>query len=141
MVRKSNTKTATPPKQIKVEPNIAVVKDLLADNIDGHVIYLCDEAARIAKPDIKDKHRPVVGMPVVSVKIGDHCYHGLCDLGASVSTIPFTLYQEIMNDIAPAEIEDIDVTIELANRDTITPLGIVRYVEVLCGKKNTLLIF
>src|SRR6266566_1022149 len=39
-----------------------------------------------------------------------------------------------MNDIAPSEIEDIDVTIKLANRDTITPLGIVRDVEVLCGK-------
>ena len=73
-------------------------------------------------------------MPVVYPKIGDHCYHGLCDLGASVNAIPFTLYQEIMNDIAPAEIEDIDVTIKLANRDTITPLGIVRDVEVLCGK-------
>ena len=39
-----------------------------------------------------------------------------------------------MNDIAPAEIEDIDVTIKPANRDTITPLEIVRDVEVLCGK-------
>ena len=58
-------------------------------------------------------------MPIVSVKIGDHCYRGLCDLGASVSAIQFTLYQEIMNDIAPVEIEDIDVTIKLANRDTI----------------------
>ena len=73
-------------------------------------------------------------MPVVSLKIGDHCYHGLCDLGASVCAIPFTLYQEIMNDIASAEIEDIDATIKLANRDTITPLGIVRDLEVLCGK-------
>ena len=43
-----------------VEPNIAVVKDLLADNIDGRVIYFCDEAARIAKPDTKNKHTPVV---------------------------------------------------------------------------------
>ena len=39
-----------------------------------------------------------------------------------------------MNDIAPADIEDIDVTIKLANRDTISPIGIVRDVEVLCGK-------
>ena len=39
-----------------------------------------------------------------------------------------------MNDIAPTEIEDIDVTIKLANRDTITPLGIVWDVEVLCSK-------
>ena len=37
------------------------------------------------------KHRPIIGMPVVSVKIGDHCYHGLCDIGASVSAIPFYL--------------------------------------------------
>ena len=111
-----------------------MVKDLLGENIDRHVIYFCDEASRIAKPDEKDKHRPVVGMPAVSVKIGDHCYHGLCDIGASVSAIPFTLYQEIMNDIAPGEIEDIDVTIKLANRDTITPLGIVRDVEVFVAK-------
>ena len=73
-------------------------------------------------------------MHVVYVKIGDHCYHGLCDMGASVSAIPYTLYKEIMHDITPAEIEDIDVTIKLANRDTISPIGIVRDVEVLCGK-------
>ena len=92
MVRKSNTRTPTPPEQIKVEPSIVMVKDLLVDNIDGHAIYFCDEAARIAKPDIKQEHRPVVGMHVVSVKIGDHSYHGLCDVGACVSAIPFTLY-------------------------------------------------
>ena len=54
VVRKSNTRTPTPSKQIKVAPSIAMVKDLLADNIDGHVIYFCDEAVRIAKPGIKD---------------------------------------------------------------------------------------
>ena len=46
-----------------------------------------------------------------------------------------------MADIAPAEIEGIDVTIKLANRDTISPVGIVSDVEVLCGKTNILLIF
>ena len=134
MVRKSNTRTPTPPEQIKVEPSIAMVKDILVNNIDGHVIYFCDEAARIAKPDTKDKHKLVVGMPVVSVQIGDHCYHGLCDVGASVSAIPYTLYHEIMNDIAPAEIEGIDVTIKLANRDTISRVGIVRNLKSCVGK-------
>ena len=75
-VRKSNARTPTPSEKIKVEPSIAMVKDLLVDNIDGHVIYFCDEAARIARPNTKNKHRPVVGMHVISVKIGDHCYHG-----------------------------------------------------------------
>ena len=110
-----------------------MVKDLLDDNLDGHVIYFCGETANIARLDAKI-HRPVVGMPVISVKIGDHCYHGLCDMGASASAIPYTLYKEIMHDIAPIELEDIDVTIKLANRDTIKPFGIVRDVEVLCGK-------
>ena len=46
-----------------------------------------------------------------------------------------------MHDIAPAEIEEIDVTIKLANRDTISPIGIVRDVEVFVGKLNIRLIF
>ena len=63
-------------------------------------------------------------MPVVLVNIVAHSYLGLCEFGAGVSALPFTIYQEIMNDISPAEIEDIDIT----------PLEIVRDVEVLCGK-------
>ena len=55
-------------------------------------------------------------------------------MGASANVIPYDLYKEIMHDIAPVELEDIDVTIKLANRDTIKPIGIVRDVEVLCGK-------
>ena len=47
-------------------------------------------------------------------------------MGASASAIPHSLYKEIMYDIAPTEIEEIDVTIKLANRDTISPIGIVR---------------
>ena len=69
-----------------------MVRDLLADNIDDHVIYFSDEAAR---PDTKNKHRPVVGMPVISVKLGDHCYHGLCDMGASTSAIPFSYMKKL----------------------------------------------
>ena len=42
VVHKSNTRTYTPPEQIKVEPSIAKVKDLLDDNIDGHAIYFCE---------------------------------------------------------------------------------------------------
>ena len=38
VVRKSNIRTYTPPEKVKVEPNIAIVKDLLSDNIDGNVI-------------------------------------------------------------------------------------------------------
>ncbi|KAK1662136.1 hypothetical protein QYE76_050295, partial [Lolium multiflorum] len=73
-------------------------------------------------------------VPMLSVRIGDHCYYGLCDIGASVSAIPYELYTEIMHEIGSCELEDIDVVIHLANRETISPIGIVRDVEVLCGK-------
>src|SRR5512141_2048144 len=39
VVRKSNTRTYTHPEQINVEPSIDIVKDLLDDDLDGHVIY------------------------------------------------------------------------------------------------------
>ena len=60
VVNKSYIRTPKPTEQIKVEPSVAMVKDLLVDNIDGHVIYFCDEASRIAKPEGKDTHRPVL---------------------------------------------------------------------------------
>ena len=118
-----------------------MVKDLLAENIDGHVIYFCDEAARIARPDTKDKHRPVVGMPVISVKIGDHCYHGLCDMGASASAIPHSLYKEIMHDIAPAELEEIDLQLSLPIMILFRQLGLLEMLKYCVGKLNILLIF
>ena len=55
-------------------------------------------------------------------------------MGASASVIPYDLYKEIKHEIAPTKLEDIDVTIKLANRDTISAMGIVRDIEVLCGK-------
>ncbi|KAI4978039.1 hypothetical protein ZWY2020_014593 [Hordeum vulgare] len=134
VIRRGYIRTPTPLEEIRVEPSIAIIKNLLSDNVDGHDIQFCEDAARIAKPHARDKHRPVVGTPVVSVKIGDHCYHGLCDVGASVSAIPQSLYDKMKDEIARVEMEPIDVTIQLANRDTICHVGIVRDVEVLCGK-------
>ena len=50
MVRESNIKAPKPSEQIKVEPSVAMVKDLLVENIDVRVIYFLDEAARLPKP-------------------------------------------------------------------------------------------
>jgi hypothetical protein len=75
---------------------------------------------------------------VLSVRIGDHCYYSLCNIGASSSAIPYELYREIMHEIGSCELEDIDVVIQLANKETISSIGIVRDVEVLCGKTKYL---
>ncbi|KAK1680770.1 hypothetical protein QYE76_041618 [Lolium multiflorum] len=127
-VNKSEKKPKEPEEQIKIEP-VAIVKDLVTENVeDGHIIF-CEDASNIVSHPNKPKQ---VSVPMLSVRIGDHCYYGLCDIGASVSAIPYELYTEIMHEIGSCELEDIDVVIHLANRETISPIGIVRDVEVLC---------
>ena len=111
------------------------------DDLDGRVIYFYGEPANIVRPDTKI-NRPVVGMPVISVKIGDHCYHGLCDMGASASAIPHSLYKEIMHDIAPAKLEGIDIDItRLPIEILFHQLGLLEMLKSCVGKLNTLLIF
>ncbi|KAK1699228.1 hypothetical protein QYE76_015925 [Lolium multiflorum] len=128
-VHKSEKKPIEPEEQIKVEPAVAIVKDLVTENVeDGHIIF-CEDASNIVSHPNKSRKASV---PMLSIRIGDHCYYGLCDIGASISAIPYELYTEIMHEIGSCELEDIDVVIRLI--ETISPIGIVRDVEVLCGK-------
>ena len=51
-----------------------MIKDLLVDNIDGHVIYFSEEATKIAKQvntkqDKLDKSKLVVGMHVFLLRL------------------------------------------------------------------------
>jgi hypothetical protein len=131
VLKKSAKKAIEPDEQIVVKSLIAIVKDLVTKNIeDGHIIFCEDDSNIVSHPS---RPRKTSGY-VLSVRIGDHCYYGLCDIGASSSAIPYELYREIMHEIAPCELEEIDVVIQLANRETVLPIGIVRHVEVLCGK-------
>ncbi|KAK1651245.1 hypothetical protein QYE76_069050 [Lolium multiflorum] len=92
-VNKSEKKPKEPEEQIKIEPAVAIVKDLVTENVeDGHIIF-CEDASNIVSHPNKPKQ---VSVPMLSVRIGDHCYYGLCDIGASVSAIPYELYTEIM---------------------------------------------
>src|SRR4051812_43754713 len=130
LLNKSERRTDEPEDQIKVNPQVALVKDLVTNDVLDSNIIFCVVSTNLVTAKNKG---PISGTLVVSVKTGDHNYYGLCDLGSSVSAIPFSLYQEIMREIQPCEIEDIDVMIHLANKQTIFPFGIVRDVEVLCG--------
>jgi hypothetical protein len=131
VVNKSAKKPIEPEEQITIEPAVGIIKDLVTENVeDGHIIF-CEDASNIVSHPSKARKNSV---PVLSVRIGDHCYYGLCDIGASSSGIPYELYREIMHEIGSCELEEIDVVIQLANRETISPIGIVRDVEVLCGK-------
>jgi hypothetical protein len=128
---KSTKKAIEPDEQITIKSHVVIVKDLVTKDVgDEHIIF-CEHATNIIS---HPNRRRKTSVPVISVKIGDHCYYGLCDIGASSSVIPLELYREIMHEIGPCELEDNCVVVQLANRETVWPLGIVRDVEDLCGK-------
>jgi hypothetical protein len=131
VLKESAKKAVEPDEQITIKSPVAIVKDLVTKNVEDEHIVFCEDASNIVSHPIRSRKTSV---PVLSIRIGDHCYYGLCDIGASSSAIPYELYREIMHEIAPCELEEIDVVIQLANRETVLPIGIVRDVEVLCGK-------
>ena len=96
--------------------------------------------ANIARPDTKTR-RPVVGTPVISVKMGYHCYHGLCDMGASASVIHYDLYKEIMHDIAPIELKTLMLLLSLLIGIPLNLLGLLEMLKFCVERLNTLLIF
>jgi hypothetical protein len=128
---KSTKKVVEPDEQITIKSHVAILKDLVTKDVADEYILFCEDASNIISH--AKRHRKT-SVPVISVRIGDHCYYDLCDIDASASVIPLELYQEIMHEIGTCELEDIDVVVQLANKETIWPLGIVQDVEVLCGK-------
>ena len=59
-------------------------------------MYLCEDATMVIKGNSAK-----VGKPVISCSIGTSSYHGLCDIGASISVIPYSLYLKIKPHIDP----------------------------------------
>ena len=66
------------------------MKDLVSESVeDGHIIF-CEDASNIVPHPSRSRKTSV---HVLSVMIGDHCYYGLCDIGASSSVIYYELYK------------------------------------------------
>ena len=127
VTNKSNRKCSESYEQVEVESQISVIKQLNEE--DPVDVYLCEDATKVIKGNSAK-----VSKSVISCAIGTSWYHGLCDIGSSISVIPYSLYLEIKPDIDPIVMEETCMTIQLANKDYISPLGIVRDVEVLVGK-------
>jgi len=105
---------------------VAAIKELNEE--EACDVYLCEDSTGVVKGNTNK-----CGKPIISITIGTSSYHGLCDLGASISTIPYSLYLEIRSDIDPIIMEETGITIQLANKVYISPLGMLRSVEVLVG--------
>jgi hypothetical protein len=76
--------------QIIIESPVAIVKDLVTKNIGDEHIVFCEDASNIVSHPSRSRKTSVL---VLSVGIGDHCYYGLCNIGASASAIPDELYR------------------------------------------------
>ena len=93
-------KTVEPGKHLSDEPVVAIVKDTVTRNMEDEHIVFCEDASNIVSHPRKSRKTSV---HVLCVRIGDHCYYGLCDIGASSSAIPYEIYREIMHEIGPCE--------------------------------------
>jgi hypothetical protein len=109
-----------------MKPEVSTIEELNKQN--PYEVYLCDDAMKIIKGNTAR-----VGKPIISCSIGTSSYHGLYDIGTSISVISYTLHLEIKADIDPIEMEDTCMTIQLTNKEYISPLGVVRDVGVLVG--------
>src|ERR1041385_9091132 len=74
IINKSERRTDEPEELIKVDPQVAVVKDLVTNDVSDSIINFCVVSTNIVTAKNKS---PISGTPVVSVKIGDHNYYGL----------------------------------------------------------------
>ena len=92
---------------MEVNTQISVIKQL---NEEDPVDDLCEDATKIIRGNSAK-----VGKPIISCSIGTSSYHGLCDIGSSISVIPYSLYLEIKPDIDPIVMEETGMTIQLAD--------------------------
>jgi hypothetical protein len=89
VLKKSAKKAIEPNEKIIIKSPIAIVKDIVTKNVGDEYIVFCEDASNIVSHSSRPRKTSV---HVLSVRIGDHCYYGLCDIGASSSVIPFELY-------------------------------------------------
>ena len=104
IANKSAKRDCTPYEQVEVKHQVSVIKELNEEMPQD--VYLCEDATKVIKGNTAR-----VGKPIISCAIGTSCYHGLCDIGASISCIPYTLYLEIKPDIDPIQMEETGMTI------------------------------
>jgi len=70
------------------------------------------------------------GCPTISIVVGNHTIHqALLDLGVSVNLLPFTVYERL----ALGELKSTKMVLQLANRSTRLPRGLIEDVLVKVG--------
>jgi hypothetical protein len=127
VANKRARRCSEPYEQIEVKHQISTIEQLNEENPCD--VYLCEDSTKVIQGNTTK-----VGKHIIPCPIGTSCYHGRCDIGASISVILYSLYLEIKPGIDHIHMEETCITIQLANKGYICPLGMVRDLEVLVGK-------
>ncbi|XP_041999960.1 uncharacterized protein LOC121749455 [Salvia splendens] len=104
------------------------IKDYLEGKVNEEGKMIADEtvSAVIQRNDLPSK-KTDPGMFTLPISIGDvQVEHAMCDLGASINVLPYSIYQRL----GKAKLVDTDIMIQLADRSCIHPEGILEDVIV-----------
>ena len=117
----------------QMPPYARFLKDLCTTKRATNVpkkAFLASSATSILSHQIPVKYKDL-GCPTISIVIGDQLIHrALLDLGASVNLIPFTEYERLeLGELKPTK-----MVIQLADRSTRLPRGIVEDVLIRVGE-------
>jgi hypothetical protein len=68
---------------IEMKPEVSIINELNEEN--PQEVHLCDDVTKVSKG-----YSTRICKPIISWAIGTSSYHELCDIGASISVIPYT---------------------------------------------------
>jgi hypothetical protein len=114
-------------REIKEEITKEDVKAMFAH---CNVVELDTETSTYVQGKVKAKN---IGKPILPCTFGGTSHYGLCDLGTVVNVIPYEFYMDIQDELEPAELENTDMTIMLADKTLRIPMGVVKNASVYIG--------
>ncbi|XP_042065522.1 uncharacterized protein LOC121809037 [Salvia splendens] len=117
-----------PPFSWRLLESWRFIKDFIAGKtkVDGKIVIGESVSAVIQKKRLPSK-RTDPGMFTLPIVIGDvSIEHVMCDLGASINVLPFSVYKRL----TAVRLVDTKVVIQLAHRSYINPEGVLENVIV-----------
>ncbi|KAL1536338.1 hypothetical protein AAHA92_29007 [Salvia divinorum] len=113
---------------LKLPPFSRFIKDFIARKAkaDGKIV-ISESVSTVIQQKRLPLKRTDPGMFTLPIEIGEvRIEHAMCDLGASINVLPYSVYQRLVG----ARLMKTKVVIQLADRSCINPVGVLENVIV-----------
>ncbi|XP_022865447.1 uncharacterized protein LOC111385297 [Olea europaea var. sylvestris] len=122
------------PQALKLSPKSVNQHNEILEHLRKHIVkktaFLTEQVSAVIEQRIPPKYKDP-GCPTISCVIGNHEFaQALLDMGASVNLMPYSIYLLLVL----GEIKPTSMVLQLANRSTIRPRGVVKDVLVQIDK-------